>query len=414
MPRKKRLPPEQSVLPLTGAQAGTAEQPAHQSIPSPTQPKVQAPAQPLDVDRLVSLTFDSNPNVRRQTAQTLGTIDDPRAIFALIELSSDKDPAVQEAARAALDRFKGQKEEQEAIVSIEQLLAERKVAKMEDPQAAAVEAKQKLLPSLEKLFHHDGKSPKGAREKMMSSLLEKFFLPKAQGDQKDPLSSIEHVHGGEQAAASAHVQQEHKDALTRDEVDQIRLGHEEPKKQPTAQPVEEEEQMQLPAQQHEDAAEEYAQQAQPAMPEKPFYYKLAYDIAKTAGAKKNVVLREEKRIIANLKKDVELAFKLALSAVEEEGIPTLSNLKPGLKRISLAPMQIVSISQMQLGKKGAYAKIMLTDGKKNVPLLVPVERAHGISASDQIILKDAQTDYLVETSELAIVLSPHSKMLIVR
>ena len=147
---------------------------------------------------------------------------------------------------------------------------------------------------------------------------------------------------------------------------------------------------------------------------KPFYYKLAYDLARTAGTKKNALMREQKRIIANLKKDVELAFKLAMGKVEEEGSPTLSGLKPGMKRLCFAPMQVLSVSEMQFGKKGAYAKIVITDGQKSVPLLVPSEKARGISASDQLSLRDAQADYLVETSELVLLLPPKSKMLISR
>ncbi|MBS3069390.1 HEAT repeat domain-containing protein [Candidatus Micrarchaeota archaeon] len=473
MPRKKRLSPDQSVLSLNAAQGSAAQDSATQRTPQDAQPSPQqyAPqpritnpsaqpkaahptsaqpaqqpqgtprpttpkAQPPDIDYLVSLTFDSDPLVRKKTAQTLGTIDDPRAIFALIELSSDKEPQVQEAARTSLERFKTQKDDQEAIMSIAQLLAERKTAKAEDPSAAAVAAKQKLLPSLEKLFHHDDKSPKSARDKIMSSLLDKFFLPKKHAD---PLSSIENMHQENVPARAAQppTSHEHKDALTREEVDQIRLGHDEPKKQP-AQPHAEEDALEE-AQDGQDSpstlqgsaqysgaadATEYEMQYENAEAHSegtraegstnPFYYKLAYDLAKTAGSKKNVLMREQKRIIANLKKDVELAFKLAMGKVEEEGSPTLSGLKPGMKRLCFAPMQVLSVSEMQFGKKGAYAKIVITDGQKSVPLLVPSEKARGISASDQLSLRDAQADYLVETSELVLLLPPKSKMLISR
>ncbi|VVB59047.1 HEAT repeats [Candidatus Anstonella stagnisolia] len=418
MPKKKRttLPEQQTVL--TAAEQATQIQAAVQK----EQRIAAAPKEaPLDVDYLVSLTFDNDPAVRKRTAETLGKLDDPRAIFALLELSSDKEPTVQEAARAALDKFKTQKDEQEAIVTIEQLLAERKVAKIETPEATTA-TKQRLMPTLEKLFHHDEKSPKGAREKILSSLMDKFFTAKKPADYSDSLSSIEHVHGGEKPQ---NAQPASKDALTHDEITQIRAGHDEVKKPVQVQEEEEMGEIYSPPstpQAQEEAQEEMrgeiaetAPIAAPASQDaKPFYYKLAYDLAKTAGTKKNVLVREQKRIIANLKKDVELAFKLAASKAEEEGSPSLSNLKPGLKHLSLAPMQISSISEIQYGKKGAYSKIALSDGKKSVPLLVPKERASGISVTDQLSLKDVQTDFMVETGELVLILSPNSKMLIMR
>jgi len=418
MPRKKRtqLPEQQTIL--TEAQQASQIQAAVQREQRVAAAQKEAP---VDVDYLVSLTFDSDPQVRKRTAETLGKIDDPRAIFALLELSSDKEPTVQEAARAALDKFKEKKDDQEAIVTIEQLLAERKVAKTETPEATTA-TKQKLMPTLEKLFHHDEKSPKGAREKILTSLMEKFFTPKRQIDYKDSLSSIEHMHEGarEQVAQPPAS----KDALTHDEITQIRSGHDEVKKtavQAQQEQMEEEleeiyEKPQTQAAQEEipEETEETVQTAAHPSEAKPFYYRLAYELAKTAGTKKNVLMREQKRIIANLKKDVELAFKLAASKAEEEGSPSLSNLKPGLKHISLAPMQISSISEIQYGKKGAYSKIILTDGKKSIPLLVPKDRAAGITVTDQLSLKDVQTDFMVESSELVLILSPNSKMLIMR
>jgi len=40
-----------------------------------------------DINKLVSLTFDENPEVRKKAAKSLGNLDDPAAVFALVELS---------------------------------------------------------------------------------------------------------------------------------------------------------------------------------------------------------------------------------------------------------------------------------------------------------------------------------------
>ena len=77
---------------------------------------------PDSTDSLVAKAFDSDPKVRLKVAQELAKIDDPRAVFALIELSSDKEEAVKVAAQKSLGSFK---EEAETIVSLEKMLAER-------------------------------------------------------------------------------------------------------------------------------------------------------------------------------------------------------------------------------------------------------------------------------------------------
>ena len=77
----------------------------------PEKPKAKTPRQvslldaaedkPDDLDKIVAQAFDSDPQVRLKVANSLSKIDDPRAIFALMELSSDKDEAVKEVAQHA-------------------------------------------------------------------------------------------------------------------------------------------------------------------------------------------------------------------------------------------------------------------------------------------------------------------------
>ena len=111
---------------------------------------------PDDLDRIVAQAFDSDPSVRLKVAGSLSKIDDPRAIFALIELSSDKDEAVKELAQRGLGQ---RKEEQEEIVSIGKLLSERKAQpSMQQeggaPQQARKAARINMMPAIERLFAH--------------------------------------------------------------------------------------------------------------------------------------------------------------------------------------------------------------------------------------------------------------------
>ena len=60
----------------------------------------------LTLNELISLTFDSNPEVRRQAALELSHYDDPGANFAILELTYDKDVRVSMTAREILDKRK--------------------------------------------------------------------------------------------------------------------------------------------------------------------------------------------------------------------------------------------------------------------------------------------------------------------
>ncbi|VVC00772.1 HEAT repeats [uncultured archaeon] len=144
---------------------------------------------PDSIDSLVARAFDSDPRVRLKVAQDLGKIDDPRAVFALIELSSDKEEAVKEAAQQSLTHFKEEKEE---IVSLGTLLAARKEAKTQ-PAASSAPApvSQKMAPTIEKLFaHYEPKKRESVKRKLLPSL-QKFFGFSKQ--ELDPLQELEKI-----------------------------------------------------------------------------------------------------------------------------------------------------------------------------------------------------------------------------
>lgn len=149
----------------------------------------QASDKPDPIDKLVSQTFDSDPKIRLQTAEELGMIDDPRAIFALIELSSDKDEAVKEAAQHSLSNFKDEKEE---IVSLGKLLSERKEVRQQPAETAAPVVRQSMMPTIERLFsHYEPKKRESVRRKLLPSLQKMFgFKP---DDFSDPLQELDKI-----------------------------------------------------------------------------------------------------------------------------------------------------------------------------------------------------------------------------
>jgi len=87
-----------------------------------------------------------------------------------------------------------------------------------------------------------------------------------------------------------------------------------------------------------------------------------------------------------------------------------------MKKLSFSEMQVVSITQSEavLLKKKSFAKVILTDGKKEQIVLIPQERTRGINVNDKIALKDVYADFLIETNEVVLVVGPKSKIILVK
>lgn len=376
---------------------------------------MEAPEEkPDSIDSLVAKAFDSDPSVRLKVAQDLSRIDDPRAIFALIELSSDKEEAVKEAAQRGLGQ---RKDEQEEIVSIGKLMSERKAqpvqageAQMPSPVPKAKRAA--MMPAIEKLFaHYEPKKRETVKRKLLPSLQKLFgFRP----EELDPLRELDKI-GHSKAEAQQPEAQE--DAGQREEggprnAENFPFGkHEEPREhRGRAETLVEvsDEDVELVSEGEEEGYE--VEQEEPGNGR---YYSIAYQIASTPGMGKSDLKREQNRIIASLKREVELAFKLAAARVKEDGMSSLSNLKPGMKGLSFSEMQVAAVSEIAYGaRRKPYARIVLFDGKREVALLVPRERAAGISIADRIAPKKVAVDFIVEKNEIVLVAGPKSSIVL--
>ena len=361
------------------------------------------------IDKLVAQAFDADPQVRLRVAQDLAKIDDPRAIFALIELSSDKDEAVKEAAQRSLGHFKEEKEE---IVSLEKLLSERKVvqqAPMPQPQVRST-----MLPAIEKLFsHYEPKKRESVKRKLLPSI-QKLFGVRA--EDLDPLKGIDKIAPSPPQQAVTPGAQEEKPKPQN--ASNFPFGkHEEPREQ-AHQPQDDVEmaegEFEVVGQAHKEESEDLPQEAQSPLESDQIYH-YALHMATTPGMGKADLKGEQNRLISEFKRRVEVAFKLAAAQAKEDGLATFSGVKPGMKKLSFSPMPIAKISDIAYGaRKKPYARISLWDEKKEMPVLVPKERSLGIGMNDRIGLKRVDADFLVETSEVVLVASNKSEIIVVK
>jgi hypothetical protein len=359
---------------------------------------------PDSVDQLVSKAFDSDPKVRLKVAQDLGKLDDPRAIFALIELSSDKEPSVKEAAQRSLGSFK---QDAEAIVSLEKLLAERKEVR-ELPTPASTNMGQRMAPTIERLFsHYEPKRRENAKRKLFPSLQKLFGFSK---QELDPMQELDKI-GATVSSIPLTSEIPHKEEIPKENAANFPFGQkEEPPSIPAKSDLVEvdEEDTHMVSEQEEKVAEEMT------VAQEGKFYELAYRLATTPGMGKSDLKREQNRLISSFKREVEVAFKLASAKAKDEGFANFNNLKPGMKGLSFAELPISSISEIAYGpRKHPYLRISLFDGKKELAVLVPKERGQGISAADRLSLKKVDVDFLVEKNEIILLVGKKSAVVVV-
>jgi len=367
-------------------------------------------------DRLVAQAFDSNPQVRLKVAQELGKIDDPRAIFALIELSSDKEEVVKEAARRSLGQFK---EETETIVSLEKLLAERKVAPKEAGREAISQpaVSQRMMPTIERLFsHYEPKKRESVKRKLFPSL-QKLFGFREQ-ELADPLKEVEHIEHAQEKPAVVIEEEREKEEMPRENASNFPFGQKREAPKPEyAVHAEEDDLVDAGSPSTridmEPEGEEEGEEQGGSNERHGKYFDYAYKIATTPGMGKGELRRECGRIITTFKREVELAFKMAEEKAKEDGFQTVSSVKPGMRNLSFSEMQVTSVSGTPLGtRKKPIMRMSISDGKKEMTVLIPTERAAGIRVGDFVALKSVSSDFLVESNEVVLVVKQKSKVLL--
>ena len=418
--------PEKQPTAASAAAAKAREKSRQASLLEPQEDK------PDNIDKLVAQAFDSDPKVRLRIAQTIGNVDDPRVIFALIELSADKDEQVKETAQRALGHFKA---EQAEIVSLEKLLSERKAPPQQFASSSAsapaqpADSRQNMMPTIEKLFaHYEPKRRESVKRKLLPSLQKLFgFKP----EELDPLRGLDKISGtspGQVASAPLQIIAEKDDkSIPSENAKNFPFGkHDEgahaprPREEPQYEvqaekddlvSIEEEGSQLVGSLEQEE--EEVSHDAEEYAVRHKNLFELAYQLSTTPGMGKSELKREQNRMLTSFKKEVEAAFKLAAIKASEDGLATLYNLKPGMKNLSFAPMQISAISEVAYGlRRKPYSRITLYDGKKEISLLVPRERSGGITVSDRIAPKKVVVDFIVEKNEVVLLATNKSSIVI--
>jgi len=125
-----------------------------------------------NINKLVSLTFDERPEIRKQAAKSLGEINDPGAVFALVQLSFDKDPSVREIAQQYLDK---KKQAEPELMSFATIFSSPE--KNEEPNEAPDLAKERMLRPITQIFEKRlGKEKADIAKSKMMPTIDKIYL----------------------------------------------------------------------------------------------------------------------------------------------------------------------------------------------------------------------------------------------
>jgi truncated hemoglobin YjbI len=341
----------------------------------------------VNINKLVSLTFDEKPEVRKEAARALGQIDDPAAVFALVELTYDKDPTVRDVANEFLEKKKQTEPELMSFATIFQTSAPKKEEKEEAPSDAkekmlrpitqifekrlgkekAEMARSKLMPTIEKVYQkahqqqskkkHDESGRKVMQEFLTSYLEVMSDLDRIGDGHGSPAAQQqEFVQEAKAAAAEAAMAvQEHAPGLG-GELEEVGKGAEADKLSLEASSLE--------LQEMEEIKEREEIEHLPDT-----FFKKAYETMMVSGGDESVMRQEMNRMIEQARREIGLAFRLAKKRFKEMKITNITKIKDGMRNINTDLLLVKSVEGIEYMKtkkqKATATRILVNDETGN-------------------------------------------------
>ena len=341
------------------------------------------------INRLVSLTFDENPEIRKQAAKSLGERDDPAAVFALVELSFDKDSSVRQIAQEYLDKRKHAEPELMSFANIFSSGTKKEDAKGNEP--IPTDAKEKMLRPITQIFEKRlGKEKAEAVKSKMMPTIEKIYL-KTVHNQGSKKKNDEHGRKAMQEFLTSYLE-------VMSDIDQI--GGEAsappeavepipPSAEPSFQPEETKEDLsseleevgkqtrldnvssEIATIETQEIAELKEEEEIEKLPET--FFKKAYEMMMLSGGDEGIMRREMNRMLTDVKREIFLAFKLAKKKFKEVRITNITKIKDGMRNINTEVLIVKSIDSLQYHKTkkqpATLTRVLVNDETGNEGIL---------------------------------------------
>ncbi|MEM2948202.1 MAG: HEAT repeat domain-containing protein [Candidatus Anstonellales archaeon] len=293
-----------------------------------------------ELERLISLTFDESPQVRKDAAVRLGEIDDPAAIFALLELSYDKEPEVSQTARKILEEKRnGDTTETISFAELFEAGAEKPKKEVFVPSTK----KKKLLEPIEKLFEKKLGKEKGEKikakmmpaiERIYDNVVEKKF------DEK----KVQNLLTSYLDAIGSMPEKDIESIGKVEELEKIEENFEK-----------------------EEELEEPEKLSEKPEGVEPTIFRHALEVMKESEGDENIMLREMKRLKKYMSDQIDLAFSVAKSRFKQVHITHLTEIKDGMRNINTDELFVVDVQHGEYQKtktrKELYTRILVRDGE---------------------------------------------------
>ncbi|NYZ77550.1 HEAT repeat domain-containing protein [Candidatus Micrarchaeota archaeon] len=352
-----------------------------------------------DLNKLVSLTFDENPQVRLRAAESLGQVDDPAAIFALIELSYDKQTDVRKRVQEILDK---KKKEEADVMSFAEIFSRAtkkdKEAKKKEDEQPLLSKKEKILSPITNIFEKRLGKEKADRVKaMMMPTIEKIYKNasirgRITSEQHGKEVIQEFLTNYLEAVSGINEEAVHESVAEQAEAGEAMAMGEKPLQE--AGPVPEppaHESVEMPLDEvgtkerktdrlsteiMEVDADDYAEIKEESEAEKSLphsFFQKAYEAMMLSNGDEDVMQSEMKRMLTDADKDIKLAFRVAREKFKERKVTDITKITNGMRNINteiLFVKEVESISYNKTAKQVATAtRAMVADETGNEGVL---------------------------------------------
>jgi hypothetical protein len=296
----------------------------------------------LNISKLVSLTFDENPEVRKEAAKKLGDIDDPAAKFALVELSFDKDTSVRAMAQKYLENRKVSEPELMSFATI--FSTPNKNEEKSGPSAEMKEkvlrpitqiferrlgkekaemVKSKMMPSIEKIYqkansqqHGTKRHEEEAGRKVMQEFLTSYL---------EVMSDLDSIAGGPSVVPQPI---EHPHAEVREAKNDLTGGLGVVGRDADLDKAS----MEIASVEHLELEEMKEHEEIEKLPDT--FFKKAYETMMLSNGDEDIMQKERDRMIDDAAREIGLAFRLAKKKFKENKLTNITKIRNGMRNIN--------------------------------------------------------------------------------
>jgi len=354
-----------------------------------------------NINKLVSLTFDEKPDVRKEAAKRLGEMDDPAAMFALVELTFDKDQSVRAMAQEYLDK---KKQAEPDIMSFATIFAPP-AKDPEEKQDTPTEMKDKVLRPITQIFERRYGKEKAemVRSKMMPSI-EKIYQ-KAHSQQSGKKQSKESGRKVMQEFLTSYLEViSDLDRINGDPIGDIHPSDSPPPEEaptPDAPAVPEAEvprrphthapkaetedalsaelevvgrsaridnlSLEIASVESQEMVELKEQQEIEHLPDT--FFKKAYEVMMLSNGDEDIMKQEMERMIVDAQREIGLAFRMAKKRFKETKITNITNLQDGMRNVNSDNLTVKSVENMEYqktkSKRETLTRLLVNDEAGN-------------------------------------------------